>query len=1086
MTLTHALSGAAAANGVLFLVELIVKSTLVLSLAALLVLALRRASAAHRHLIWACALIGLVALPWMQLALPRWRVTTPLAGQIAPGFGLLAKTVVPTSEEDVPPADAPVLNTFSPSLANTDAFEKLGGTGKHKIAKPDAGVEPTVTGAAAPDVATGTTGTSATSAQEKPAPSGTPILGWILLVWMIGAFAVLATFIAGHLVLRLMLQGARPVRDGEWQALALEAADRLGLTLPFSLLRADGILVPVASGLLRPRVLLPEGADAWPLELRRAVLLHELAHVQRHDCLTQAIAQVACALFWFHPGVWFAVSRLQIERERACDDRVLAARTRASDYADQLLAMVRTLRAKRLSALGAVAFARPSSLEGRLLAVLDPLRNRRAVGRGAAIAAAFVATLLVLPFAALEPVAAKTTVKGNVGAKSLGEARDPSQLKPSRVVAVPAPEQPLDQRLAWAREDAGKAGARVWWVGWSFETSPSLKGGLLCDSEGIRLEELGRSGWFTMEDILVGRAQGTSDPKRSEAKDDADHRPAMMLIRMESGTPGRVRIQTAELPIDFRGEPLYWVDAVPEEEAFRWLSSAADKAQDVPLRARLVESIGFLGNSDRVVPYLTKTFQTSTSDRVRRGAAEALALHPSSEGVELLSNAAYTDPSPSVRRTSVESLGRFQTQEALEALIAIAGRDEASDGARRAAFDALGQKVSEQAPDQGASSRANDDAKPAPAKSTSPSPKPEAAKFATPEMKAKADKSAAKAVETAPMNEPSQKLAAEDYEVQRQAIESLGRYPEAQSLPRLKTIAETSPNEDLRGQAVESIGRLGSPGALALLDDIAWKNTMQQPRNMAVESMGRRFPPDQALEKLSRVAGTHPDPDTRRAAVEAIGRVDSPRAHEMLAKIVADGGDVEASRQAVESLGRRDEPGVEDELLGIVRSQAPEDVRRQAVESLGRRDGKGISSQLEEIARTNASVEVRREAVESLGRRSEPGTTDLLAKIANEDGPEEVQRQAVETLGRHGDSRTRGLLLEIANKHPNVQVQRQAVESLGRLDNSDAGGDVMADLASIARTHPSGEVRRQAVESMTRRDPEKALPLLEEILSRKK
>jgi HEAT repeat protein len=67
-----------------------------------------------------------------------------------------------------------------------------------------------------------------------------------------------------------------------------------------------------------------------------------------------------------------------------------------------------------------------------------------------------------------------------------------------------------------------------------------------------------------------------------------------------------------------------------------------------------------------------------------------------------------------------------------------------------------------------------------------------------------------------------------------------------------------------------------------------------------------------------------------------------------------------------------------------------------------------------------------------------------------------------------------------------VQVERQAVESLGRLDAGDAGGDVMADLASIARTHPSGEVRRQAVESMTRRDPEKALPLLEEILSKKK
>jgi hypothetical protein len=59
------------------------------------------------------------------------------------------------------------------------------------------------------------------------------------------------------------------------------------------------------------------------------------------------------------------------------------------------------------------------------------------------------------------------------------------------------------------------------------------------------------------------------------------------------------------------------------------------------------------------------------------------------------------------------------------------------------------------------------------------------------------------------------------------------------------------------------------------------------------------------------------------------------------------------------------------------------------------------------------------------------------------------------------------------------------VESLGRLDDG-SGGDVMADLASIARSHPSGEVRRQAVESMTRRDPDRALPLLEEILKQQK
>src|SRR5688572_2175064 len=104
MALAPMLSGAPAAAGVLFLVELILKGTLLLALASVVVLALRRASAAHRHLVWACALVGLVALPWMQLSLPAWKVSTPLMGQIAPGFGLLATSVEPSTDA-VTPAD---------------------------------------------------------------------------------------------------------------------------------------------------------------------------------------------------------------------------------------------------------------------------------------------------------------------------------------------------------------------------------------------------------------------------------------------------------------------------------------------------------------------------------------------------------------------------------------------------------------------------------------------------------------------------------------------------------------------------------------------------------------------------------------------------------------------------------------------------------------------------------------------------------------------------------------------------------------------------------------------------------------------
>src|SRR6185503_5179121 len=105
---------------------------------------------------------------------------------------------------------------------------------------------------------------------------------------------------------------------------------------------------------------------------------------------------------------WWAASRMRAERERACDDSVLRARTKPSEYAEHLLGIVRSLRGRSLEAIGTVAFARPSSLEGRLLSVLDPIRDRRGVGRRVAALGGTLAALLVVPLGIIEPVQAYT------------------------------------------------------------------------------------------------------------------------------------------------------------------------------------------------------------------------------------------------------------------------------------------------------------------------------------------------------------------------------------------------------------------------------------------------------------------------------------------------------------------------------------------------------------------------------------------------------------------------------------------------------------------------------------------------------
>src|SRR6266481_5233156 len=133
----------------------------------------------------------------------------------------------------------------------------------------------------------------------------------------------------------------------------------------------------------------------WTLAL--AALLHELAHVARRDVLTLAMAEFSVAMYWFHPLAWWAASRMRQERERACDDRVLAAGVGASGYAADLLEVARGRHAPQCTP----AMARASSLEARLRAILDPSVRRRAVSaRGAAVALA-VALVAMLPLASL-------------------------------------------------------------------------------------------------------------------------------------------------------------------------------------------------------------------------------------------------------------------------------------------------------------------------------------------------------------------------------------------------------------------------------------------------------------------------------------------------------------------------------------------------------------------------------------------------------------------------------------------------------------------------------------------------------------
>jgi len=142
---------------------------------------------------------------------------------------------------------------------------------------------------------------------------------------------------------------------------------------------ADESCGPVTWGFLRPVILLPRDSVLWPRDRLEAVLLHEAAHIRRHDSLAQMFSLFVCALYWPNPLVWFGARAMCREAEMAADDAVIVAGVKPSAYAGELLQLASEFLARGPSTATALFMAAPSALEARVQAVLAPTQQRSGV-----------------------------------------------------------------------------------------------------------------------------------------------------------------------------------------------------------------------------------------------------------------------------------------------------------------------------------------------------------------------------------------------------------------------------------------------------------------------------------------------------------------------------------------------------------------------------------------------------------------------------------------------------------------------------------------------------------------------------------
>ena len=336
--------------GVLGLVlDVSVKAAIVCAMAGLVTLCMRRTSACARSTVWVFTLMALLVLPLAQLAPPI--LNLPVIPEVGSWFRQGSQTGV-----------------FG--VPGEKTLDSQDGLGKN------------------PGGSLSSAPSSAASLEGWHA--------WAFLAWAVGMLISFAWLLVRTALGRKIL-GRCEAADEPWRELLGEASAELGLDRRVRLFESDEIGAAVTIGAINPVIVVPAGSSAWPAERRRYILSHELAHIKRRDGLIEVLVLVVKSIYWFNPLVWLAGKALRVERERDCDDAVLNAGARPSDYALFLMDIAAELGAPRGPVWQLSTISQGSNLKERIMCILDPKIDRNRRKRGTAIVFCLLLASLILP-----------------------------------------------------------------------------------------------------------------------------------------------------------------------------------------------------------------------------------------------------------------------------------------------------------------------------------------------------------------------------------------------------------------------------------------------------------------------------------------------------------------------------------------------------------------------------------------------------------------------------------------------------------------------------------------------------------------
>ena len=223
-----------------------------------------------------------------------------------------------------------------------------------------------------------------------------PFISPLALGWILGILFMGIRFGGSWFYLRsLRREGLIPV-EPEWERTFQQWVAKMGIRRPVRVYYSQKVFEPITLGHLKPLVLIPLGllSQQDPQQIE-ALILHELAHIRRHDFAFNILQSWVEILFFYHPAIWWISRDVRESREHCCDDTAIAVSQNPLAYAQALTQLQLTHIRHPQKQLTMSASGNTSKFTQRIYRIMGQPTRRLEYSKGNVVAIlAFLATFL--------------------------------------------------------------------------------------------------------------------------------------------------------------------------------------------------------------------------------------------------------------------------------------------------------------------------------------------------------------------------------------------------------------------------------------------------------------------------------------------------------------------------------------------------------------------------------------------------------------------------------------------------------------------------------------------------------------------